>query len=151
MNSMLLIDMKYFSSLSNFILKVNPSSSLFPALTRCFKHGLRVRFFILDLVLCGELSFFITCYGPIFATPSHVGAAPPGFFVLFPARTVIIPAGSMRIYNSSSFLFPGLLYPPGAPPCSFYQCSNALPWSWPCRLLRGGSTGTTPGLGASSL
>ena len=32
----------------------------------------------------------------------------------------------------------------------FYQCSNALPWSWPCRLLRGGSTGTTPGLGASS-
>ena len=50
-------------------------------------------------MLCGELSFFITCYGPIFATPSHVGAAPPGFFVLFPARTVIIPAGSMRKFT----------------------------------------------------
>ena len=77
---------------------MNPSSSLLP-LPDAFKHGLRVRFFVLDLVLCGELSFFITCYGPIFATPSHVGAAPPGFFVLFPARTVIIPAGSMRKFT----------------------------------------------------
>ena len=32
-----------------------------------------------------------------------------------------------KIYNSSSFLFPGLLYPPGAPPCSFTNAPT------PCR------------------
>lgn len=54
----------------------------------------------------------------------------------------------------SSFLFrslPRFALSAGGSALLFYQCSNALPWSWPCRLLRGGSTGTTPGLGASSL
>ena len=105
---------------------MNPSSFFFPTLTRYVQAWFKSTIFRTHLVLCGNLSFFITHYGPALVTPSHAGAAPPGFFVLFPARTVI-GWFNAKIYNSSSFLFPGLLYPPGAPPCSFTNAPT------PCR------------------
>lgn len=78
---------------------MNPSSFFFPTLTRYVQAWFKSTIFRTHLVLCGNLSFFITHYGPALVTPSHAGAAPPGFFVLFPARTVIVPAGSMRKFT----------------------------------------------------
>ena len=121
-----------------------------PLLPDTFKHGLRVRFFVLTscyVVICRFLSRITARRSSHLRMP---GLLLPAFSYCFQPEPL-----SFRLVQCENlqFLFlslPRFALSAGGSALLFYQCSNALPWSWPCRLLRGGSTGTTPGLGASS-